>query len=106
MKKLLSIDGWLELVGIKDFRKKNKIRNAFAEAFINLALTVIMLVIMFIPTYLALGVWFFVSPTSEISKVLLAIGEITIFGSVQLVFIVLGLIGFYGAFFDNKRHYI
>lgn len=101
MKKLLSLDGWLELVGIKDFRRKLRIRNAFGNAFVNIFVTLIILFVVFIPTYLAIGVWWAVAPTDAIARVILAIGEMVVFGSAQLVFIVLGIIGFCGAF-DNK----
>lgn len=101
MKKLLSLHGWLELVGIKDFRKRMRIRNSFHTFIVNLFVLVIILLFMFIPTFLAFGVWFLLSPTDAIARAIIAVGEMLVFGFAQLIFIILGIVGIDAAFKGN-----
>jgi len=101
LKNLFSIDAWLEAVGIKDFKKRREIRTKWINVFAFIIISLIIWAIVFIPAYIAFAIRWMVAPIGEFPRLLLSVAEIAVFGTMQVIFVVVGVFATIHMFFSD-----
>lgn len=99
MSTVVDFETWFERFGFDRKRRRN-IKNSWITFFAYTIAIVIIWSIALIPTWLGIGFWWLIGPTSDVARVILALGEIFVFGGFQILFAFIGVMATIAGFSD------